>query len=81
LPQSGGCGMRVRIITNCVADAYANKRDGERIIEFMDDELIAGGLISFRRVNGKLSVYVYRVDPNVEVSAVESALVPEGGAA
>ena len=57
---------RPRVTVNCVADQYA--RDGERIIEFSDGETVCGGLISLSRTpEGKLRVFVYRINEDVEV--------------
>lgn len=57
-----------RVITRCVASHYTGPE--ERIIEFSsgDSRLDAGGLISFRRVDGKLIVQLYRLDSAVEVT-------------
>lgn len=53
----------VKVTTNCVANNYA--ADNERIIEFSSPE--GGGLISFRRRDGRLVVDVYRTDATVDV--------------
>lgn len=58
---------RTRVTVKCVADNYAAK-ERERIVEFFDPTLKAGGLISFYRTDdGKLQVTIYRHDANVEV--------------
>lgn len=59
--------MKPSVKTKCPANAFT--ADNERIIEFSDRESEAGGLISFRRVEGKLYVDVYRCDGNVVVNA------------
>lgn len=57
---------RPRVTVNCVADQYAS--DGERIIEFSDGEVGLGGLISLGMTpEGKLRVFIYRIDEDVEV--------------
>jgi hypothetical protein len=48
-----------RVLLKCVANHYA--ATGERIIEFGGDAG-SGGLISFRMVNGRLVVNVYRTE-------------------
>lgn len=54
---------RPSVKLRCVADAYA-PRD-ERIVEFSSPDGKAGGLISFRVLNGVLQVTVYRTDNTV----------------
>lgn len=52
--------MKPRVITKCVANAYAGPN--ERIVEF------DGGLISFGAgANGEITVSLYRLDTNVRV--------------
>lgn len=51
---------RTKVVLNCVADRYASR--GERIIEFIDVETNAGGLIAFTRREHGLDIDVYRTD-------------------
>lgn len=65
--RSAAMSKRPRVTLRCVADTYADKQR-ERIIEFFDPQLQAGGLISFYRAdNGTLAVHIYGCDQAVKV--------------
>jgi len=59
--------MKPRITSPCVAERHNKDRKDSRIIEFFDAELQVGGLIEFRRRDGKLLVLPYCLDEKVEV--------------
>jgi hypothetical protein len=50
-----------------VAERHNKHNSDSRIIEFFDAHLRVGGLIEFRRHEGKLLVMPYRLDDKVEV--------------
>ncbi len=56
-----------RISSPCVAERHNKHNSDSRIIEFFDAHLRVGGLIEFRRHEGKLLVMPYRLDDKVEV--------------
>ncbi len=59
------------VLTRCVANHHAGP--DERIVEFNDRSLSdGGGLISFRRFQGKLLVSVYCCGKDVKVSELGS---------
>lgn len=63
-----------KVITNCVANKHTGPN--ERIVEFNDPEINAGGLISFNRTNdGKLRVDLYCLDANVVVNVGKENLL------
>lgn len=56
------------VSTRCVANAHTAAN--ERIVEFSSS--VGGGLISFREVDGRLIVDVYRCDDTVTVRSNEA---------
>lgn len=69
MQQTSRRRKRPTVNTRCVADAYT--RSPERIAEFSSE--VGGGLVSFRVVNGRLRVEVYRCDDTVDVIAPEKS--------
>jgi hypothetical protein len=60
---------RIKVNTRPVASDYA--APGERIVEY-SSLMGGGGLISFREVEGRLVVELYRHDKTVEIRVGES---------
>ena len=59
---------RIAVMTKCVADNYASKRD-ERIVEVFDSTVEKGCLLSVRRTSGGgLRLHAYRCDKDVKAT-------------